>query len=135
MLALARQMRRQSLTMNPDGTLVAREAPAVDPGPQRRRGLTLTVPNRPKAIDPLPEFVAHRVREAMVRGTYAILAAEPERYVQAGSGPLVGMQGRPWYAVEYRDGSAEAHFRFETNDIDVVVAAFEAYARDDPSYK
>lgn len=29
----------------------------------------------------------------------------------------------------------DAHFRFETLDIDVVVAVFEAYARNDPSYQ
>lgn len=135
MLALVRQMRRQRLTVNPDGRLVERDEPAVEAKPQQSRMLRLTVPGSPKVFNPSPDFVAHRVREAMVRGTYAILEAEPERYVQAGSGPSVGMQGRPGYAVEYRDGSADAHFRFETSDVDVVVAVFEAYARNDASYK
>jgi hypothetical protein len=71
----------------------------------------------------------------MLSGRIAILEVESQRYIQAGSGPSTGMQGRPGYAVEYRDGSADAHFRFETDDVEAVVAAFEAYARDDPSDK
>jgi hypothetical protein len=81
MLALARQMQRQRLTMNPDGTVAEGDGPGVDSGPQRRRVLMLTAPGSPKVFNPSPDFVAHRVREAMVHGTSAILEAEPERYV------------------------------------------------------
>jgi hypothetical protein len=101
---------------------------------QSARQLRLSAGGGPKLKNPGPDVIAHRVRKALLHGGYAILEAEPQRYVQAGSGTGAGMQG-PGYAVEYRDGTDNAHFRFEAQDLDVVVTAFDAYAREDPSFK
>jgi hypothetical protein len=102
--------------------------------PQSDRQLRLSAPGGPKLKNPEPDVIAHRVRKALLHSGYAILEAEPQRYLQAGSGTGAGMQG-PGYAVEYRDGSEKAHFRFEAQHLDVVVTVFDAYAREDPSYK
>jgi hypothetical protein len=108
------------------------------PVPARIRPLSLRTIGGPKVkfrAPPEPEAIAGHVRAALQRGSYAILDSGPEQYVQAGSGKGTGMGARPGYAVEYRDGSPDAHFRFETLDLDVVVAIFDAYAREDPSFK
>jgi len=80
--------------------------------------------------NPEPDVVAHQVRKALLRGSDAILQSEPQRYMQAHVNATVG-RTRPEYAVEYRDGSADRQFRFETTDLVQVVEAFEAYADDD----
>jgi hypothetical protein len=86
-------------------------------------------------LRPEPDTVAREVEHALLDGAPAVIARGEEYYLQAGSGPNAGMQGRPGYAVEYRDGSPQAHFRYETDDLELVLAVFLAFAERDETYR
>ena len=102
--------------------------------PALGRNLTLTVPGRRELTNPESEVLQSLVRQALQRGSYAILEDQPGYYLQAGSGPGVGMR-QPGYAIEYRDGSADAHFRHETLNLEEVLAAFESFRAGDGAFR
>jgi hypothetical protein len=102
--------------------------------PSLGRTLELTVAGKRKLVDPEPDVLAYQVRRALEQGSFAIVEAEPGYYMQAGSGPAAGTS-LAGYAVEYRDGSVEAHFRYETLNLDDVLAVFEAFRANDGAFR
>lgn len=60
---------------------------------------------------------------------YATLDRGGERYIQVGIGRMAGADG-DLYALERRDGSADRHFRADTDDLEKVIAAFVGFAVD-----
>jgi hypothetical protein len=102
--------------------------------PSLGRTVELLIPGKRKLVDPDQDVLAYQVRQALHSGDYAILESEPGFYVQAGSGAGVGMS-QGGYAVEYRDGSADAHFRHETRDLTEVLTVFEHFRLNDPALR
>lgn len=102
--------------------------------PALLRTVRLQIDGGPELTCPEPDVVAHQVRKALGNGSVAVLRSEPQRYVQAHVAAREGTP-RPVYGVEYRDGSAERHFRYETDDLDQVLAVFEAFTRSDDGHQ
>lgn len=125
MFALAEQM--GLIVLDPQDNSVYLPGPPVPT-------LHLFVGSGARFREPEPDVVVYQVRKALTRGEFVVLQTEPERFVQAKVGIGPG-RDEPGYAVEYRDGSAEAHFRYETADIDTALEVFEAYARHDETYR
>ena len=77
--------------------------------------------------DPDPETVEDAVRGLSAGNWFVILEAEPGRFVQAGLGAQAGAD-EGGFAVEYRDGSMERHYRSVLAEPEQVVSLFAAFA-------
>jgi hypothetical protein len=78
-------------------------------------------------IDPDPETVEHAVRGLSDDNWFVILEAQSGRFIQAGTGARAGA-GTDGFAVEYRDGAPERHYRGVLDDRDQVVSLFADFA-------
>ncbi|WP_328603411.1 hypothetical protein OG943_25355 [Amycolatopsis sp. NBC_00345] len=64
------------------------------------------------------------------RNWYAVLEDEDARYVQVGLGRNAGVSGGG-FAVEYRDGTPDRHFRHMTASLDIVKSVFLGFTGND----
>jgi hypothetical protein len=79
--------------------------------------------------DPDLETVERAVRRLSDENWFVILEDPSGRYVQAGIGARAGAAAGG-YAVEFRDGAPEWHYRCVLRDRERVVAVFMDFARD-----
>jgi hypothetical protein len=75
------------------------------------------------------ESVVHELDRLSTRNWFAILDESDDRYVQVGCGRRADVPDGQ-FAVEYRDGSPERHFRHETASLDIVKDVFRGFAAD-----
>jgi hypothetical protein len=99
------------------------------------RESTLTGDGLAAVADPTGEEVSRAVSLLGQRYAYLILERGPGHFVQAAHGATAGGLADGWYAVEYRDGSADAHFRRETRDLATVIGVFDDFVRGDDSWR
>jgi hypothetical protein len=79
--------------------------------------------------DPELETVARAVRRLSGENWFVIMEGQLGRYVQAGTGAQAGAAAGG-YAVEFRDGSPERHYRCVLHDLERVVTVFTDFSRD-----
>lgn len=79
--------------------------------------------------DPDVESVERVVRGLSAENWFVILEDPSGRYVQVGTGAQAGAAGGG-YAVEFRDGTSERHFRCMLHDREQVVSVFVDFTRD-----
>jgi hypothetical protein len=79
--------------------------------------------------DPDLESVERAVRRLSAENWFVILEAPSGRYVQVGSGARAGAAAGG-YAVEFRDGSPDRHYRCLLHDREQVVSVFVDFTRD-----
>jgi hypothetical protein len=84
--------------------------------------------------DPDPELVAKSVRAISRDHWYVILDRGGNRYIQLGYGEEAGVPPGQ-YALEYRDGSPERHWRAVTPDLDACTRAFVEYRNADTAWQ
>lgn len=94
-----------------------------------RFDLTLAMCDGSRTDNPTPEAIAEALRKLSHRNWFAVLE-RGDTYVQVGLGEPAGVPVN-WYALEYREGSADQHFRVEVCVLDTVIAAFTGFARQD----
>ncbi|MEU5876051.1 hypothetical protein [Spirillospora sp. NPDC047279] len=85
--------------------------------------------------EPRPEDLPRLLHQITDRNWFAHLDIRPGWYVQAGLGEKAGGAPDGMYGVEYREGSADRHFRYVTGDIDEVVSAFQGFAEGREDWK
>lgn len=78
--------------------------------------------------------IGEEIRSLTSDKWYTILEVAPQRYIQIGYGKEVGVR-RGEFALEYRDGSPDRHWRTVISDADMAVAAFIAFLRGDLTRK
>lgn len=83
--------------------------------------------------EPSSQDLPRLLRLITDRNWFAYLDARPGWYVQAGLGERAGGAPEGMYGVEYREGSADRHFRYVTGDFGEMVNAFQGFVdgRDD----
>ncbi|MFI7236126.1 hypothetical protein [Streptomyces cyaneofuscatus] len=79
--------------------------------------------------DPDLESVERAVRRLSADNWFVILEAPSGRYIQVGTGARAGAAAGA-YAVEFRDGSPERHYRCVLHDREQVVSVFVHFTRD-----
>jgi len=72
------------------------------------------------------QVLASAIRNLSDSKWYAILRRGAEEYIQVGLGPQAGVRSGH-YAIEYRAGSPEEHFRTVVSDVVEVVRTFAEY--------
>ena len=94
-----------------------------------RRSMSLTYGSGKVRRDPTEEDI----RGGLAGQSFAILAIDPETYIQCSS--IDQSQGK--YLLEYQDGSTAAHFRATDPTItsDRVVKVFCKYLEEDESWR
>jgi hypothetical protein len=112
-----------------DPQLQAVALPPGMPGPQ----LVLSIGARQMSV-PSTEWVATSVRRLLPDYGFIQLERRPHHFLRAAHGHTADLPDGT-YAMEYRDGSPNAHFRCETTDNDTVSDVFESYARGDSSWR
>ncbi|SPT57094.1 hypothetical protein [Actinomadura madurae] len=78
--------------------------------------------------EPRSEDLPRLLRQIDDKNWFACLDVRPGWYVQVGLGRRAGGAPDGMYGVEYREGSADRHFRHVTDDFDKVVNAFQGFA-------
>jgi hypothetical protein len=92
-----------------------------------------TTPSGRKVDNPSPETLHRALTQLGAEQWSAILERRDGWYIQVGVGNHAGT--RPGcYALERHDGSPGAHYRTVLTDLREVVAAFTAFATDDPNW-
>lgn len=79
--------------------------------------------------DPDPETVRRAIAGLSSDNWFVLLEEAPGRFLQVGIGESAGA-GAGGYAVEFRDGSPEEHYRVVVSDRDQVTSLFAAFHRD-----
>ncbi|MER8199356.1 hypothetical protein ABTY00_36175 [Streptomyces microflavus] len=79
--------------------------------------------------DPDLESVERAVRRLSAENWFVILEASSGRYIQVGTGARAGVAPGD-FAVEFRDGSHERHYRCVLSDREQVVSVFVNFTRD-----
>lgn len=78
-------------------------------------GFTLTSADGPDIPDPTAKRIGERIRHLGPDNHFVILERSDGWFVQVGYGPAAGAEpGR--YALEYREGAPDRHYRTETSD-------------------
>jgi hypothetical protein len=105
--------------------------------PQRTpgAGLRLQLADGSVVDDPDPADLASLLQQISDKNWYAWLEQEEGWFVQVGTGPRAGGVPAGQFALEYREGSAERHYRTLVTSLADVVTAFEAFASADQSWK
>lgn len=88
---------------------------------------TLIAADGARTPDPDPAQIAAAVRALDIDNWFVILELDDDTFLQVAVKP-------DWYALERRSGGDETHLGVEIRTIDEVVAAFQAYARQDPDW-
>jgi hypothetical protein len=84
--------------------------------------------------DPTPERIERRIRALGPDDHFLILERADGWFVQVGYGPAAGAEpGR--YALEYREGRPEKHYRTETADPDEATRLLTDFLAGDEAYK
>lgn len=78
--------------------------------------------------EPRSEDLPGLLRQISEKNWFACLDVRPGWFVQVGLGERAGGAPDGMYGVEYREGSADRHFRYVTGDFDEVVSAFRGFA-------
>jgi len=87
-----------------------------------------------RAVGPSTGEIERQVRRLSRANWYAWLEREEGTYVQAGLGPSAGApEGK--YALEYREGSPEQHYRAFVDNLDDISAAFIGFASGEDGWK
>lgn len=86
-------------------------------------------------LDPEPTDLRRLLRLVDTRNWYAVLEREPGWYVQVGIGQHAGRVPAGTFALEYREGAADRHFRTLVTSLDEVVSAFGGFASADPAWR
>jgi hypothetical protein len=87
-----------------------------------------------RAIGPDAGVIERQVRRLSRANWYIVLEREESMYVQAGLGPDADApEGK--YALEYREGSPERHYRALVDNLDDIVAAFTGFASGEDDWK
>jgi hypothetical protein len=87
-----------------------------------------------EAIGPDAGEIERQVRRLSPANWYIVLEREESTYVQAGLGPDADApEGR--YALEYREGSPERHYRALVDNLDDIAAAFTGFASGEDGWK
>ena len=79
-----------------------------------------------KFVDPSEALIEKSIRGISRDRWFAILELGKDRYIQVGYGENAGVPSGQ-YALEYRDGSRERHWRATTPDLEACVRAFLEY--------
>jgi hypothetical protein len=82
--------------------------------------------------NPEADVIAYRVRKALAGGHYALLESDFQQFVEAAGGGLGAADG---YELVYRGGPGLPHYRASGAGLSDVLAVFDAFARDDESYR
>lgn len=87
-----------------------------------------------RAVGPGTGEIERQVRRLSPANWYAWLEREEGTYIQAGLGPSAGApEGK--YALEYREGSPEQHYRALADTLDDIAAAFTGFASGEDGWK
>jgi hypothetical protein len=78
--------------------------------------------------NPEPGDLRRLLQQVSERNWYAILEREPGWYVQVGIGEHAGPVRAGKFAVEYREGTPDRHYRALVTSLDDVVTVFERFA-------
>ena len=97
--------------------------------------LLLESGNGSTVIDPSPEEFRDQLGQLSPANFHACLEREPGWYVQVGIGQRAGNVPEGSFAVEYREGSPDQHYRVVVDGLDDVVAVFEDFAAGRESFK
>ncbi|SNT51466.1 hypothetical protein SAMN05421812_10825 [Asanoa hainanensis] len=89
--------------------------------------LTLTTADGTQVPDPDPAQIAAALRALTIDDWFAILEFSDDTFLQ------VAVKADS-YALERRAGGDETHVGTEVTTVDEVVEAFQAYARQDPTW-
>lgn len=96
--------------------------------------LRLEASDGSRIFSPTTDEINQQVRRITPANWHAWLEREEGVYVQIGLGPRAGApEGR--YSLEYRDGSADQHYRVFIDNLDEAVTAFHGFASDDAAWK
>ncbi|WP_020577895.1 hypothetical protein [Actinopolymorpha alba] len=84
---------------------------------------------------PAPADLRRLLQALSERNWYASLEKEPDWFVQVGVGQQAGDVPEGHYAVEYREGAPDRHYRTLMASLDDVAAVFVGFATDDQTWK
>lgn len=90
--------------------------------------LLLESGNGSAVIDPNAEVLREQLGQLSPTNFYACLEREAGWFVQVGIGQRAGNVPEGKFAVEYREGSPDRHYRVLVDSLDDVVAVFEDFA-------
>lgn len=97
-------------------------------------GFTLTSAAGPEVPDPTDKRIEQRIRRLGPDNHFLILERSDGWFVQVGYGPAAGTSpGR--YALEYREGTPEKHYRAETTDLTEAASLLTDFLAGDETYK
>jgi hypothetical protein len=105
------------------------------PGSAAASGLRLQFCDGSVVDRPDPAALGTLLQTLSSGNWYACLESRPGWFVQVGIGPNAGNVPAGKFALEYREGAAERHYRTLAANLADVVAAFEGYAYGDPAWK
>lgn len=104
------------------------------PGAESPRRLHWQCCDGTALVRPDVASIEHELDRLSERNWYAVLEDEDERYVQVGLGGRAGVPDGQ-FAVEYRDGAPERHFRHVTASLGIVKTAFLGFTRNDNTWR
>ncbi|MFD0632349.1 hypothetical protein ACFQ9X_12760 [Catenulispora yoronensis] len=86
-------------------------------------------------IDPRPEDLRSQLEQLSQANFYACLERDEGWFVQVGIGQRAGNVPDGKFALEYREGVADRHFRVLADDLDDAVTLFEDFAAGRDAFK
>jgi hypothetical protein len=95
---------------------------------------TLTSATGPDVPDPTPERIEQRIRSLGPDNHFLILERADGWFVQVGYGPAAGA-GPGRYALEYREGAPEEHYRAETPDVTEAISLLTGFLAGADTFK
>lgn len=98
-------------------------------------GLRLTCCDGSRVDDPSREDLRAHLRRLSAENWHAILERRPGWFVQVGIGEYAGNVPVGKFAVEYREGEPDLHYRVVVDSLDEVMAVFEGFAAVDEAWK
>lgn len=114
---------------DPSTRQVHHPAQATPEGAQR-----LEASDGSRIFSPTAEEIDRQVRRLTRTNWHTWLELKEGVYIQVGLGPKAGAPEGA-YSLEYRDGSAEQHYRVFIDDLDAAVTAFRGFASGDAAWK
>ena len=96
--------------------------------------LCLEASDGSRIFNPTSDEIDLQVRRITRANWYAWLERDEGVYVQLGLGPRAGAP-EDRYSLEYRDGSAEQHYRVFVDNLDDAVVAFRGFASGDATWR
>lgn len=107
-----------------------------NPPPARPHGsLLLASCDGSMALDPGPEDLRSQLGRLSQANFYACLEREEGWFVQIGIGQRAGNVPDGKFALEYREGAPDRHYRMIADSLDDAVSLFEDFAAGRNSYK